>query len=185
MQEIEIKFKVDNLDKIMEIFTINNIKLSEKLSQKDTIFVPDINDVANGEGKIFTRVRLENDRVQLTLKKQSSRVMQSKEIEFEVSSFDSAYDFLETLGLKEWVTVEKTRITAKYKGYNICMDRVKRLGDFVEIEIVTKEENNTDFLEQQILSIAKELKIDTNRRINSYYDTMIDELNKSEVIGIV
>lgn len=181
MQEIEIKFKVDCLENIVKDLAQKGCSFSAELHQKDTIFVSDLNDVSNEEGKIFTRIRLQNETVFMTLKKQSKKIMQSKEIEFTVGSFEGAYDFLQTLGLKEWVTVEKVRITTIYKGYNICIDSVHRLGDFIEIEIITEEENRTEYYEQQILSLASELGIDQTQRINSYYDTMIHELNQSKI----
>ena len=177
MQEIEIKFRADNLNEIKEKLIALGCILSEELNQKDTVFVPDINDSSHTSGKMVIRIRNVNGRNELNLKKQSNKRIQSKEIEFEVSDFNSSYDFLKTLGLEEYVTVEKKRITTKYKEFNICIDEVKRLGSFVEIEIITEEENKTDLYEQQILDIAKELGIDINNRINNFYDTMIRELD--------
>ncbi len=178
MQEIEIKFKINNLDNLKNKLIESGSVLSEELYQKDTVFVPTLKDTSNGEGKMFIRIRKENDKTELTLKKQSSKIMQSKEIEFEVSNYESAKDFLLTLGLEEWVTVEKRRVKTKYKGFNICMDIVTRLGVFVEVEIITEEENKTDYYENKILEVCHELGIDTKERINSFYDTMISELSK-------
>jgi len=179
MQEIEIKFKIDNLNEVKDKLTQFGCSLSEELNQKDTVFVPDINDTLSSAGKMFIRIRNVNGSTELNLKKQSDKIMQSKEIEFEVSDFNSAYDFLDTLGLKEWATVEKKRVTTKYKEFNICMDEVKRLGSFIEIEIITEEENNTEVYEQEILQVAKELHIDISNRVNSFYDTMIKELDNN------
>ena len=178
MQEIEIKFKVDNLEKVKEFLKKEGCLFSPLLNQKDTIFVSDLDDVVVGEGKVFTRVRSVNGKYELNLKKQSKKLMQSEEVEFEVSNYDEALSFLELLDLKKWVVVEKKRITTKYKDYNICIDEVKRLGSFVEIEIVTSRKNNTDFYEKEILGVAGELGIDINNRINSFYDVMISELDK-------
>lgn len=180
MQEIEIKFQVNNLDVIKENLLRLGCEFSEELNQKDTVFVPDINDTSNQEGKQFIRIRNVNEKTELNLKQQSKKIMQSKEIEFEVSDFDAAYDFLDTLGLDEWVTVEKKRITTKYKEFNICIDEVKRLGEFIEIEIVTPEEDQTDYYEEEIVKVAKELGINPDQRINNFYDTMISELNEKE-----
>lgn len=178
MQEIEIKFKVSNLNNIKNKLLSKGCIFSEELNQKDTVFVPNINDTSNGKDKIFIRIRSVNKKVELNLKKQSSKLMQSKEIEFETSDFNKVYDFLDTIGFDEWVTVEKKRVTTKYKDYNICIDDVKRLGSFIEIEVLTKEENKTKHYEQEILNIAKELGIDIENRINNFYDTMINELNE-------
>lgn len=180
MQEIEIKFRVEDVERVKDILLAEGCVFSEELNQKDTIFVPDLNHTENGEGKVFVRIRKVNDKILLTLKKQTARIMESKEIEFEVSSFEKAYDFLETLGLVKWVTVEKKRVETIYKNYNICIDSVNRLGNFVEIEIVTEDKEHTEVYEQEILDLASTLLIDMNNRINSFYDTMIHELNEEE-----
>ena len=180
MQEIEIKFRVEDVEKVKNILLSEGCHFSEELNQKDTIFVPDLNHTENGEGKVFVRIRKVNNKTILTLKEQTARIMESKEIEFEVGSFEKAYDFLELLGLAKWVTVEKKRVETTYKNYNICIDSVNRLGDFVEIEIVTEDTEHTDFYEQEILGLASMLSIDVNNRINNFYDTMIHELDVEE-----
>lgn len=178
MQEIEIKFRVENLDNVKE--KLNNLGciFSKELNQKDTIFLPDLNNTESKEGSLFVRIRDVNGKVELNLKKQSAISFQAKEIEFGANDFDSAYDFLDTLGLKEWVTVEKKRTTTIYNKFNICIDSVKRLGNFVEIELLTNEENKSKQFEKEILGLANKLGINTQNRINSFYDTMIYELNK-------
>lgn len=177
MQEIEIKFRVKNLADLKRKLENKGCQLSKELHQKDTVFVSDLSDTVSSEGKIFTRIRSVNGINELNLKRQSKELMSSKEIEFEVSDYDKAYDFLSTLGLKKWVTVEKTRVTGTYGVFNICIDTVKHLGDFIEIEIVTEDENNIAMYEERILEVAKELSIDQNDRVNSHYDTMLNELN--------
>ncbi len=180
MQEIEIKFRIDNREQLLSKLESLHSHFSEPVKQKDIIFVPDLNDTANGEGKIFIRIRRQNEKKIITLKKQSKVIMQNKEIEFGISDIDKAYDFLETIGFKEWVTVEKTRIETTYQEFNLCIDQVKRLGDFVEIEILSEEENQTEFYEKKILEIAKELGIPIKNRVDNYYDSMIAELNEKE-----
>lgn len=180
MQEIEIKFKIDSRDELIKKLEELGCTFSKERIQKDTIFVSDLNHVESKEGSIFVRIREQNEKKILTLKKQSKVVMQNKEIEFEISDSVKARDFLETLGLVEWVTVEKSRLETSYKKYNFCMDRVKRLGDFVEIEILSEEENKTEEFEKEILSVAQSLNIDTNQRINNFYDNMIHDLNEKE-----
>jgi len=180
MQEIEIKFRIENREKLLSKLKSLHLQLSEPVYQKDIIFVPDLNDTKNGEGKIFVRIRKQNEKQMITLKKQSKVIMQNKEIEFGISDIDKAYDFLEMLGLKEWVTIEKERIETTYQEFNLCMDQVTRLGDFIEIEILSEEENQTELYEKKILSVAKELDIPIENRVNNYYDSMIAELNEKE-----
>lgn len=175
MREIELKFKVENLDDIMSFLKTNNCKISSTNYQYDTIYVKDLDNVESTEGSIWLRVRKTNEIVELNYKKQSAKKMESEEIEFEVSSYEKANSFLKALGFKEWVQVNKKRQYSKYKDYNICIDQVERLGTFIEIEILVDDGDKTDY-EEQLLNIAEEMRVDINNRINSHYDTMISEL---------
>lgn len=177
MREIELKFQVDNFDKIKSILESKNEELSEEFHQSDTIYVSDLNDTESKEGSLWLRVRKVNDKVEMNLKRQSSKKMESEEIEFEVSDYDLANRFLKTLGYKEWVQVIKKRRYSKYENVNICMDEVERLGYFIELELLIDESDDKDY-ESILLDYAKILGIDTNKRINSHYDTMISELDK-------
>ena len=175
MREIELKFKVDNLSKIVNYLKSIHCSISEQIIQSDSIFVENLDNTKSSEGSIWLRIRKTNDKVELNYKKQSAQKMESEEIEFEVSSFEKANAFLEALGFKKWVQVNKKRRYTKYKDCNICLDQVERLGDFVELEFLVDSNDNINY-EEKLLSIAKELNIDINNRIDSHYDTMISKL---------
>lgn len=177
MREIELKFQVDNFDKIKSILANNHEKISEEYHQSDTIYVSDLNDTESKEGSLWLRVRKVNDKVEMNLKKQSAKKMESEEIEFEVSDYDLANRFLKTLGYQEWVSVNKIRTYSKYENVNICMDEVERLGCFIELELLIDENDDKDY-ESILLEYANKMGIDTDKRINSHYDTMISELDK-------
>lgn len=177
MREIELKFKVDSLDNIIDFLKKEGCIISDVLDQKDTVYVSNINDTESREESVWLRVRQENDKIELNYKKQGNKKMTSKEIEFQVDSSDKAKCFLEELGFVKWVEVHKRRITTKYKEYNICMDQVERLGNFIEIEILVPDDNDKDY-EEELYLVAEELGINRNNRINSHYDTMIRELDK-------
>lgn len=175
MKEIELKFKVDNIEDIISFLEKSNCKVSNTECQYDTIYVQNLDNVESTEGSVWLRVRKTDDKIELNYKKQSAKKMESEEIEFEVSSYEKANAFLKALGFKEWVQVNKKRRYSKYQDYNICIDEVERLGTFVEIELLVNEQNDINY-EEQLLNVAKEIGINTDNRINSHYDTMISEL---------
>ena len=175
MREIELKFKVEKKESIIDSLKKQGCELSSVNYQYDTIYVKDLNHVESTEGSIWLRVRKTNDLVELNYKKQSAKKMESEEIEFEVSSYEKANSFLKALGFQEWVQVNKKRQYTKYQNCNICIDEVERLGTFVEIELLIEEQTDVDY-EKIILSVAKKLGINTQNRINSHYDTMISKI---------
>lgn len=175
MREIELKFRVNNLNEILESLHNLGCKLTKEVTQNDTIYVMNLLDTESKEGSVWLRVRKSSDKIELNYKKQSKRKMESEEIEFEVSSYEKANAFLLALGYKPWVEVNKKRRYSKYQDCNICIDEVERLGSFIELEFLV-EDSNIENYEEKLLEIAKILNIDTNNRINSHYDTMISEL---------
>lgn len=179
MREIELKFKVKNIEEIMSFLEKNNCTISLPTYQNDTIYVKNLDHVESKEGSVWLRVRKTDESIELNYKKQSAKRMESEEIEFGVDSYEKANAFLKALGFKEWVQVNKKRQYSKYQDYNICIDEVERLGTFIEIELLVAEENDINY-EDQLLHVAKKLGIDTNNRINSHYDTMISELPNQE-----
>lgn len=176
MREIELKFKVNDKEKLFSKLKNLNCEIKEPLYQNDTIYVNNLDNTESVEGSIWLRVRKENDKVELNLKKQSKQLEESKEIEFEVNSYEKANDFLETLGYKKWVVVNKTRFFAKYKKYNLCIDEVERLGSFIEIEILIDDNDKNDYI-NELLNIAKELELSEEDIVKSHYDTMISLLD--------
>jgi adenylate cyclase class 2 len=176
MREIELKFKVDNLDVLINKLKEEQCEISAVKMQNDTIYVQNLDDTESKEGSVWLRVRKENDKIELNYKKQSKKKMESEEIEFEVSSYELANQFLKALGYLPWVEVNKKRRYSKYKEYNICIDEVERLGSFIELEILVDKDNKEDY-ELALLEVAKKLGINPDKRINSHYDTMISELN--------
>lgn len=176
MREIELKFKVDNLDVLINKLKEEQCEISAVKMQNDTIYVQNLDDTESKEGSVWLRVRKENDKIELNYKKQSKKKMESEEIEFEVSSYELANQFLKALGYLPWVEVNKKRRYSKFKEYNICIDEVERLGSFIELEILVDNDNKDDY-EVALLEVAKKLGINPDNRINSHYDTMISELN--------
>jgi predicted adenylyl cyclase CyaB len=178
MNEIELKFKVDNKDKIIEYLIKNGCIMTSPVIQDDTIFLPhDENTFPVIPGTSVIRIRnTNNKKYEIALKRKKVKRIEALEIEFEVSNPNEVHKFIECLNFDEVVNVHKTRIETDYKDFHICFDEVKKLGSFIEIEIITDEEDKTDYYESKILAIAKELNINVDDRVNSRYDTLMYNL---------
>lgn len=180
MNEIEIKIKIDDKNHIIKELEKRGCKFSDEKHQIDTVFFDKNAENFNVKpGMIVLRIRTISDKHFITLKQRGVQSIESKEIEFGVSDSSLCKALIETLGYKEMVTVDKKRITTKYKDYNICIDEVKRLGYFIEIEILTPEKGKATYYEQEMLNLCSELGIDSKKQISSHYDTMIYNLDKN------
>ena len=178
MNEIEIKVKIDDKDHIIRELEKQGCKFSDEKHQIDTIFLDkSAKDFNIKPGMIVLRIRTIGDKHLITLKQRGVQSIESKEIEFGVSDSSLCKELIENLGYKEMVTVDKKRITTKYKGYNICIDEVKDLGCFIEIEIYDKNIPINE-ANQLLLNLVKELNLDiTRRNLKGYSYLMYDKLN--------
>ena len=90
-------------------------------------------------GRLFRcfRLRLKDGRAYLTYKVDKFRGdewLYSDEHETGVADFAVAQDIIRHLGLKELVRVDMVKATYETADYEIAVERVKGLGDFLEVE---------------------------------------------------
>ena len=76
------------------------------------------------------------------------------------------------MGYKPAVEIHKVRRRAKYKDYEICLDGVKELGAFVEVEKITDNEN-ADKVQDELFSFLESLGVSKDNRETHGYDTLI------------
>jgi adenylate cyclase, class 2 len=96
------------------------------------------------------------------------------EIEFEVSDFTAARQFLEALGFKESVRYEKWRTTYLLDDLEITLDEMP-FGNFTEIE-----GNDPG----QIQRTAIKLALDWSARINFSYMMLFDQVRRNKDIEL-
>ncbi len=88
------------------------------------------------------------------------------EYETKIEDLTQLKKILEVLDFKPLVKVDKIRKVWKYKDYEIAIDLVKGLGDFVEIEYIGKEEKvDPKKITEEMINFLKNLgcgKIERN-----------------------
>lgn len=141
--EIEIKVKVENINSLLQFlekeakFTGQNRQLDIYYSPKDKSFL------LEKPVKEWLRLRTEGGKYFITYKKinieKDGRSHSKDEYESEVTDLTQMEKIFKALNLQEIVKVDKTRKTYAYNDYEIAIDNVDGLGDFVEIEFKGKE----------------------------------------------
>ncbi|HOO68517.1 MAG TPA: class IV adenylate cyclase [Bacilli bacterium] len=182
MIEIELKFKINNKEKLMDKLTNElNCSFSDTVTQDDRVFLPiDKATYPIPVGLSVIRIRTENSNKKLvTLKQKQKNRSAAKEIEFEINDSKEFFEFLKEFNYIEVVRIHKNRIYTKYKNFNICIDQVDKLGTIIEIERLTKSKDKIDEIENEILKFAELLNIDINDKLNNRYDTLIYNIEHS------
>lgn len=174
MNEIEVKIKLQNKEEFCQKLKDLGCILSDPITQNDVIFLPQtMKEYKIVEGDIVVRTRKQDHNKLFTLKRQKSHQLESKEIEFEIGDIDKMHEVLVLLGYKEFIRVNKTRTNTKYQNYDISIDSVEHLGDFVEVEVLTDEDVDVPKVQEKMVEFLKGLGEDMSERVFIPYDTQM------------
>jgi adenylate cyclase class 2 len=179
MREIEIKLKVNNFDELENNLKNKDVILSEPFTQHD--FIYSLNNSTKEfespeENNVIIRLRYLSDRTILTLKKQRSRESDNLEYETEIKDSDQMNHILSTLGWNPIIEIKKIRRKGKLGIYEICLDQVEKLGDFVEIETLTDDNANPEEAREQLFKELEMLGLSRSDEETRGYDTQMYNL---------
>lgn len=152
------------------------------VTQGDTVYAEHVGSLkAFRSNKVFLRIRdkrgTKGTKILFTLKKRMANDLDSIEHEVEISSKNEMEQALFLMGYKEAVRVEKTRVVTHYNDCEICIDDVKNLGAFIEMEKLT-EEGDSEKIQDELFAFFTTLGIAPEDRAYSGYDILMQE--KSE-----
>jgi len=181
MREIEIKLKVKDLDFLEKELEKAGCAFSEPITQHDVIYsaksIEEEFDKSK-EGDVIIRIRKQNGRAELNLKKQKTYEMDNLEYETEIKDPEEMHQILLILGWKPQIEVKKIRKKGKLGNYNICLDKVEKLGEFVEIEKITDDNDDPQVVRKELFDIAKQFGFMESDEETRGYDTQIYQLER-------
>lgn len=142
--EIEIQVKIENSKPLID-FLEKNAEFKGENRQIDDYFSPaHRNFVELRPIKEWLRLRNSGGKYSINYKNwhynEEGKAYHCDEYETKVEDLEQVKKILEVLNFKPIVTVDKIRKSWIYKDYEIEVDSVKNLGDFVEIEYAGKDE---------------------------------------------
>lgn len=179
MKEVEAKAKIAN-----ENFVIKELKrlgcvFGAPIIQNDVIFAKSAVNFDKFQPNLITlRIREEKSlkaaRVLFTLKMPQKNEMDAIEKEIAIKEADKSrlIDIIKTLGYKEIIRVSKKRRKCRYKGYEICIDKVGDLGDFIEMEKLTQK-GGSEKIQKEMMEFLRRLGVKDKDFIMRGYDTLM------------
>jgi len=161
--EIEIQVNIENSKPLME-FLEKNGQFKAEQHQIDEYFSPaHRNFVEVRPIKEWLRLRDSDGKHSVVYKnwyydENGKPQYYCDEYETKIEDLAQLRKILDALNFKSLVNVDKKRKTWEYKDYEIDLDAVKELGDFVEIEYIGKDEKaNPDKITAEMINFLKEL----------------------------
>jgi len=142
--EIEIQVNIENPKPLIEFLKKNGNSQSEK-HQVDEYFSPAHRDFFGVRPvKEWLRLRDANGKYSINYKNwhidESGKSHYCDEFETKIEDIDQIRKILSALNFKSVVVVDKLRKIWTHKDYEVAIDSVRSLGDFVEIEYIGKDE---------------------------------------------
>ena len=166
--EIEQKFYCTNNKKLTNLITENGLVKSSEKYESDEYFT-DINSVYI-KNRTSLRIRnVDNKYLELTFKGKSKDFSNNyakveNNINLSLADYDSIVGLLYSLGYFSYSIVNKKRITYSKRvddyEYNVMVDEIKDIGNFVEFELLYyKEDKDIDFLQKKLNEFVNRFEI--------------------------
>ncbi len=176
MKEIEVKAYLKDREAVTKKLAALGCVLSEPIRQIDTVYSKTSTTTGdyNSANEHFLRIRKTSDgKVLFTVKEKMKQHMASKEFETEVSDGEALEQAVFLMGYSVANGLDKTRSTAHYKEYEICLDDVQELGSFIEVEKFSDED--PDKVVEELFQFLMTLGVAREDQVFKKYDTLIME----------
>jgi adenylate cyclase class 2 len=172
--EVEVRAKVKNFLTLRRKLKAMGAKFGSVLNQKDWLFYPKgaIKTKSQKSGDYLLRVRSENGQHFLTYKGLTERKGVWVEYEFGIDNPQEARKLIEAMGFGLALILEKKRIPGKLGKIVFCLDQIKGLGNFIEMEIITGKKKSKE-AQQKIRQIFSQLGIDKGDLVRIGYPQII------------
>ena len=178
--EVEIKIKINSFKKIRNKLE-NFGRLVKSIKQIDEYYVPCHRNFF--EHKPFPvewlRIRRNPDKTFFEYDKSINKNAKgkqecAKEYETEISQPNEFRKILKFLDFKKVITIQKKREVWDCAGLEICLDKVKDLGFFVEVEAKKKFKNHRETKKACYKFLNKlEVRTDSKNIINAGYPVLL------------
>ncbi len=176
MREVEIKLRVENPKAIEKKLIKMGCVLSASMRQHDTNYTRGGSTEEweeSKEGHVIIRIRRTDTGAEFNLKQQRSSESDNLEYETKVEDPEALHNILVTLGYTPEIQVKKIRRKGKIGEYEICLDQVEELGDFMEIEKLTDDNADPNMVRKELFRIIEPLGLTQEDEEKRGYDTQI------------
>lgn len=159
----------------VRVLEINKDEIEKKLKELKAVLVEDVfqkryvYDFKPANPSKWIRLRTNGSKTTLTIKNvESSNIDGTKEVEIEVSDFDTTNEILEELGYIPRGIQENKRIKYDLNGVEVDIDTWPRIPTYLEIEGASEEEVYNTL---ELLGIPKEkaISLDVQRIYEEIY----------------
>ena len=171
--EIEVKAKVEDLEETKKKLLELGAEFTGSEQQDDSYFKPKGKEMEEqGPGSFIVRIRKEKEGSFLTIKEMTDRSGVWKEYETTVGNAEETRKMVEVMGYSHIFDINKAREFGQLNGINLCIDDVKQLGKYLELEIHGED---ADDAKKKMLELFSKLGIKEEQIEHRGYARIISE----------
>jgi len=169
VREIEVKYRVDDLEGLLATLKSRGIDVSDPLHQDDQAYAPA--EWQFGDSKLgvsFLRLRTVAGRHYFTLKQPAQNDQACLEYETEVTDREAMHHAALNMGYRPTVRIIKTRRTASINGCSLCIDELEGVGGFIEAERMAPDDADAQVVQAELAALIESLGAVTTRTTETY-----------------
>jgi adenylate cyclase class 2 len=175
--EIEIQVNIENSKSLID-FLEKNAEFKSENHQVDEYFSPAHRDFIKVKPiNEWLRLRNSNDKYFINYKnwyrEKDGKSYHCDEYETKIEDLVKLKNIFSVLNFKPLVTVDKIRKIWVYKDYEVAVDSVKNLGDFVEIEYIGKGKVDPKEITKEMVDFLKSVGCGKIKRDYQGYPFML------------
>jgi adenylate cyclase, class 2 len=169
MREIEVKYRVDDLEGLLAALKARGIEVSPPFHQDDQAYAPDGWQFGDSKlGVSFLRLRTVAGRHYFTLKQPTQNDQACLENETQVADRDAMHHAALRMGYRPTVRIIKTRRTASIDGCSLCVDDLEGVGGFIEAERIAPDDADAQAIQAELAALVESLSVVTTRTTETY-----------------
>jgi len=175
VREVEVKFRVLDLDALLAALSSHDVDLGESVVQEDQAYAPVGWEYGQSRiGVSFARLRTVAGRHVFTVKRPAENVLSCEEHESSVADREEMHRALLAMGFRATQRIRKSRRcgTALAGEVSVCVDEVDGLGVFLELERMAPDGLPGDVVQAGLAEFAASLGIEAER-VEDTYDALI------------
>jgi adenylate cyclase, class 2 len=173
VREIEVKYRVDDLEGLLAVLKARGIEVSDPVHQDDQAYAPAGWQFGDSKlGVSFLRLRTVQGCHYFTLKRPAGSAQDCLEYETQVTDRQAMHQAALHMGYRPTVRITKTRRTATLEDCSLCIDEVDRVGRFLELERMAPDHADAQAIQADLAAFVSSLGIAATRT-DQTYDSLV------------
>lgn len=171
--EIEVKVKIEDIEEVKKKLMEMGVVFSEPKQQIDDYYKQKGKETeTQRQGSYIIRIRSENGKFFLTMKILTGKQGVWEEFETKISDKEQMEKMLDKMGYVVVISKVKERTQGKFNDFEINLDKIEGLGNFVEFELITDDSKKA---KERILSLIEKLGLPKENIIHKGYVRLLFE----------